>query len=195
VADNDDAPEVPPAGTQPPETPVNVPTAVVQPPVVQPPAPAVPATIRVLFSATPASARMTLDGDPIPNPFRADVPRDAEQPAGAERRYHMLVVTAPGYRTHEQELSFRFDNLEVPIALERGSGIVRRQVQQPPPIAVAPTPPVAQTPPAVQPTPTVRPTRGTAPDIFGSTRPTQQPTNPRPGGDTVTGRDIFGQPN
>jgi serine/threonine protein kinase len=104
----------------PPPPPEPEPVAAQAPPPPPIEAPQAPATVHVRIAATPIEARMTLDGDPLPNPFDADVPRDADPEPGQERQYHLLRVEAPGYRTHEQQLVFRFDNMSYPIELQRG---------------------------------------------------------------------------
>jgi hypothetical protein len=117
----------------PPPPPVNI----LQAPPPPPPPPPVATTVHVRISATPQNAQMFLDGDPIGNPFEADVPRDPEQ----VEHYHLLRVAAPGYQTLEQDLVFHFDNMSYPIELQRGRpdrvvhlSVTGQAVQQPRPI-------------------------------------------------------------
>jgi serine/threonine protein kinase len=122
---------------------VGVPTAPpVEAPVVQPPPqPAPQQTVHVRISATPANARIFLDGEDMGNPFDADVPRDPDPAPGQQPVQHLLRVEAPGYQTVEQHVSFRWDNRNLPIVLERGSGTARpRQVVAPVPTTTAQTP-------------------------------------------------------
>jgi hypothetical protein len=71
-------------------------------------------TVRMQISAKPRSARMTLDGSAIPNPFEADVIKGGK---------HRLKANADGHRSVDVTLNFDRDrdlDLELdPIAGER----------------------------------------------------------------------------
>jgi hypothetical protein len=98
---------------------------------------------------------MFLDGEPIGNPFEADVPRDPDHVEGQPQHYHLVRAQAPGYRTHEQELVFRYDNTSYPLVLRRGraDNIVHVRAEQYP---TGPRPvPIVRQPPPLAPRPTV----------------------------------------
>jgi hypothetical protein len=66
-------------------------------------------TVRMQISAKPASARMTLDGSAIPNPFEADVIKGGK---------HRLKAQADGHRSVDMTLSFDRDR-DLDLELER----------------------------------------------------------------------------
>ncbi len=141
-----------------------------------------PATVHVHISATPATAQMFLDGDPIGNPFEADVPRDPDHVEGQPPRYHLLRAQAPGYRTHEQQLVFRYDNMSYPLVLQRGraNNVVRVPAEQYP---IAPRPaPIARPAP-------LAPSSGAQRSVVFGPRP-----QPSSSGQTVGQRAVFGGP-
>ena len=78
-------------------------------------APAEAATIRLGVAATPARARLQLDGKPVENPYHANVPSDSAE--------HELVISADGYEPEVRSLRFERDT-ELRIRLvERGRGV------------------------------------------------------------------------
>jgi serine/threonine-protein kinase len=82
-----------------------------------------PPTIGVLLSASPASARFTIDDAPVHgNPHRGRVPRDGQE--------HVIRVTASGYVTRDAIVPFTKD-LVLDVALEA----TKPSVAPPPPAA------------------------------------------------------------
>jgi hypothetical protein len=70
-----------------------------------------PAQVSVYISATPAEARLTLDGAPLAgNPFRGTLPRD--------ERDHTLRIEADGHIPKSRTISFRGD-VVTEVALDR----------------------------------------------------------------------------
>jgi serine/threonine protein kinase len=106
----DDEPEVDPEPEADPEPEEETqPTAIVQPP---PPPPA--ATVRVQIAVEPSEANLLLDGNPIANPFDADLPQVSEP-----RR---LEARLEGYQTQVRDLSLMYPQ-RVNFALRRGTGV------------------------------------------------------------------------
>jgi serine/threonine protein kinase len=96
-------------------------------PAVEPAAP----VVRVQIETVPAGAELTLDGEPIVNPFDADLPQNTER--------HVLAAQLAGYEAARRELSLRYPQ-RVRIELRR------IEAPAPPPEPQAPPPePIAQT--------------------------------------------------
>ncbi len=94
-----------------------------------------PVGVRVNWAATPAEARMWLDGKPIPNPFTAELPLGDHE--------LKLEVSAPGYRSVRRRLvASRAPSID--IALVREARSEHRSARPAP----------ASSPPSSPPTPT-----------------------------------------
>jgi hypothetical protein len=109
-----------------------------------PPLPAVPVaptaaanSVRVAIAATPKRAQITLDGEPLSNPFVGELPKD--------NQLHQLEVRATGYRTERRPILMGSDlaislELTPEAARPREAPISGRGNQQPagPPLALQP---------------------------------------------------------
>jgi eukaryotic-like serine/threonine-protein kinase len=87
-------PPPPPTATPPPPTP-----------------PAAPATITMKFAVEPKHATITVDGKPVTN---------AELVADKDDADHKLVITAPGFKPHDESLRFD-DNQKLVIRLDKAT--------------------------------------------------------------------------
>jgi len=106
----------------------NLPTANAPAPQPTPPAPVppptAPQTARVKISVAPASATVLLDDTKLTTPFDGSFQR-------GDVRHH-LVVSAPGYRTEGQWVTFDADRA-IEVKLARGSGSTDRKPPRPAP--------------------------------------------------------------
>ena len=103
-------------------------------------APTAPARVRLVVAASPARARLRLDGRRVENPYVAEV--------AADEREHELVVSADGYEPELRKLRFQRD-LELRLVLAPQSVGVKARVAQPsnpPPPAPESRAPVASAP-------------------------------------------------
>jgi hypothetical protein len=105
-------------------------------------APAQKARVKLLVSASPARARLRLDGQRVENPYVAELP--------ADEREHELVVTADGYEPEVRKLRFARD-LELKLVLAPQIANVR--APRPPQASNAPSPAPEPRAPVVSPAP------------------------------------------
>jgi hypothetical protein len=96
-------------------------------------------------STQPANAQLELDGNPVDNPF------DAQMAQGAD---HQLKATAPGHATEERSLRLSADT-DLTLVLAALPGAHVAPVPEPAAAVPAPEPPQAAPAPARAPAPVV----------------------------------------
>jgi len=94
----------------PPAAPAKVASTLAQVPAPSIQAPPVQQSLRLIIAASPGAAKIKLDGQPVDNPYVADLPAD-----GSKRE---LRITADGYAPLERSLVMTHD-LELKLALTR----------------------------------------------------------------------------
>jgi hypothetical protein len=154
------APE-PPANAAPAET---TPVAIVAP--APAPAPAPPAEVHVRIAAAPSSARITMDGSTVSNPFDAHAPRG---------EHHRLQVEAPGHAPRDITLAFERDQ-KLTVKLERERAAQPARVSHPP--APKPSAPAHAAPAQLAITP--RPAPISPPPAQLTITPRSVPPTPKP---------------
>jgi serine/threonine-protein kinase len=126
------------------------------------------ADVRIKLTVSPASATITIDGQPVSSPYLANVPRDS--------RDHIIRVEAPGLEPHVEIVRYEGD-ITMLVTLTKannggGTGTVAHATTNPtPPVRGGPvaTPPVTKATVAAPPTSAPPPTPVTAPTTPAST--------------------------
>lgn len=102
--------------------------------------------IELSVSVSPSKAEITIDGEPVANPFKGSFPKDDQS--------HKLVVSAKGYQTVEREVDFKTNRaLDLVLEKEKPVAVARPRGPARPDPAPAPDPTPAQPAPAPAPTP------------------------------------------
>jgi serine/threonine protein kinase len=157
----------PPPASPPPSTTV---ASAPPPPTTEATAPSTPvATVAIHIQATPESAQIMLDGNPLSNPVDIDLPSGAA--------VHSLEVSAEGYTTDTRQISAAFPQ-RIHVALDRESSggphrprvpsttvAVTTTVSAPPPVTHVEAPPAHVDPPPT--TTTEEPAHRTLRSPFG----------------------------